>query len=77
MSWLEFGTAALSAAGKIGASGANQARQPETLTSGGLFDSSGWNVATGGGALPGDVSRYLPWVVVGVVGLLLFKRGRK
>lgn len=72
--WFSLGAAAIGAAGKVGAAGA--AGQPAAPnTSGGLFDSSGWSVSTGG-ALPGGLSGYLPWALAAVALALLFK-GRK
>lgn len=76
MSWFELGAAALNVAGKVGAAGASNPAQSAPNTSGGMFDSSGWTVSTGGSSAAGDLSRYLPWAVVVVVAVLYF-RGRK
>lgn len=76
MSWFELGAAALNVAGKVGAAGAANPAQSAPNTSGGMFDSSGWTVTTGGGGAAGDLSRYLPWAVVALVAVLYF-RGRK
>lgn len=76
MSWFDVGIAGLNAVGKIGSSNGAQAAQPQSVSSGGMFDASGWNVSTGGAALPGDVSRYLPWVVIGLAVVLYFRKGR-
>lgn len=52
---------------------------------GGLFDASGWNVNFGAGSIAatrsqtpaGDMGQYLPWVVVGVGALLIWRMSRK
>lgn len=76
MSWFELGAAAISAAGRVGAAGASNPAQSGPTSSGGLFDSSGWSVSTGGSNAASDVSRYLPWAVVALVAVLYF-RGRR
>lgn len=77
MTWL----AAVGAAGKqsqeamMGMAGATSG---ENLFSSGMFDASGWNVNFGSGTITsdrkqteaGELSPYLPYVVVGVVALL-------
>lgn len=61
---------------------------PSTAVSGadawGMFDSSGWTVATGGskadgaiGGLSGGLSGLLPWLIVGAVGVAMVKAWRK
>lgn len=76
MSWFDLGMTALNVAGRVGAAGAANPAQSAPNTSGGLFDSSGWTVSTGGSGTAGDLSRYLPWAVVALVAVLYFK-GRR
>lgn len=77
MSWFDLGMTALNVAGKVGAAGAANPAQAQPAVSGGPFDSSGWNVATGGSNGGGDLSRYLPWALLALGMALYFKRGRK
>lgn len=77
MSWFDLGMTALNVAGKIGSADAANQPQGGPITSGGYSDSSGWVVTTGGSNGAGDLSRYLPWVVVALGVALYIKRGRK
>ncbi len=71
---LTMGAGALSAgpAGPSNATGGSQ---------GGGFDSSGWNVTFGNNsgieAARNDVSKYLPYLVAGVAGLILWRMTKK
>lgn len=47
------------------------------------FDSSGWNVSLGGGSIDsarsqsGEMSQYLPYVLVAVAGVVLWRMTRR
>lgn len=77
MSWMDLGVAGINALGKIGGASGQAAQQGGPVSSGGLFDSSGWTVTTGGAGVPGDVSKYVPWALAALVLVVLLKGRRK